>query len=561
MKKPLLSELTLREKIGQTALVHSNQPGFKDLGKYPFGCMWACGDLNFGIKLEEVNPDLNKRDKWLQSIEAVNAKLKVPIIRAGDCSMSLPPKEYGYVFDAMTVGATGDEELAYERGALIGRMLRHYSINWLWSPIYDFYTGNIAGGGIGRTFSDDPELLFKMNMATVRGLNDQGVGATAKHFPGCDGMEYRDAHFSETRNLLTLDEWKAKQGKIFQKAIDAGIESIMTGHTCLPAVDNTMHNGRYVPASLSHKIVTKLLKEEMGFKGVVITDDVWMRSVLTYCDDDRAKVYIEAVKAGCDIVLGVLQDYIDIIEDAVNRGEIPVERIDDACQRVLDLKEKIGLFNEDYELCPGDLDKLNADMQDFCNRAAKKAVSLVCDKKKILPLNKEKTKKVCIIYSGHDTESDSSSSAYAHMQIMVKEFEKRGAQVRFQHGLLNSYASEAELKEISENYDLIVYAGFLDRWQPHGISSFYGKEISTFQNALRYGGEKSIGIGLRSPFVYFNFYFAFPAFINTYNHQPELIKAAVAAMYGEIGFEGGEPFKLVPKHVSQRLELFGKTEI
>ncbi len=560
MRKPLLSELSLREKIGQTALVHSTQPGFKELDKYPFGSMWGSGDLNFGVNLDEVNPDISQRDKWLESIKVVNSKLKVPIVRVTDCGTSIPPKEYGYVFDAMTIGATGDVDLAYERANLIGRMFRHYSLNWLWSPVCDFFSHNHSGY-IGRTFSDDPDTLLAMNIATMKGLHDAGVGATAKHFPGTDGREYRDAHFSETKNLATKEEWLAKQGKMFQGMIDAGVDAVMTDHSCFPAIDNTMRKGRYVPATLSYKVLTKLLKEEMGFKGVVITDDVWMRSVLTYCDDDRARVYIEAIKAGNDIVLGVLQDYIDIIEDAVNRGEISMERIDDACQRVLDMKEKIGLFNDDYELCPGDVDKLNADMKDFCDRASKKAISLVCDKNNLFPLNKEKIKKVCIIYSGHDTESENPNSAYARMQIMVEEFEKRGAEVHFQHGLLNSYASEAELKEISENYDLIVYAGYLARWQPQGLSSFFGKEISTFQNALRYGNEKSVGIGLCSPYVYYNFYSAFPTYINIYNYFPELIKAAVAAMYGEIGFEGGEPFKLIPAYVTERLAMFGKNEI
>ena len=560
MKKPLLSELSLREKIGQTCLVHSTQPGFKALNQYPFGCMWASGDLNFGVNLDEVNPDLNKRDKWLQSIEAVNSKLKVPIVRVTDCGTSLPIKEYGYVFDTMTIGATDSEELAYERASLIGRMFRHYSLNWIWSPVCDIAAQN-NGSLLGRTFTDNPDRLLAMNIATMKGFQDQGVAACIKHFPGEDRKELRDAHYSETKNLSTKEEWLETQGRMFQGMIDAGVEAVMTAHQCFPAIDNTMHNGRYVPATLSYKVLTELLKGEMGFKGVVITDDVWMRSVLTYCDDDRAKVYIEAIKAGNDIVLGVLQDYIDIIEDAVNRGEISMERIDDACQRVLDMKERIGLFNDDYELCPGDVDKLNADMQDFCDRAAKKAISLVCDKNKLFPLNPEKIKKVCIIYSGHDTESDNPNSAYAHMQVMVKEFENRGAEVHFQHGLLNGYDSEAELKEISENYDLIVYAGFVERWNPRGLSSFYGQEISTFQNALRYGGEKSIGIGLRSPYVYYNFYSAFPTYMNIYNHFPELMKAAVAAMYGEIGFEGKEPFKLIPEYVEERLKLFGKTEV
>ena len=410
-------------------------------------------------------------------------------------------------------------------------------------------------------YTDDPDKLLSMNIATIKGLHDAGVGSTAKLFPGTDNMEYRDSHYFDSNNLLTLEEWWQRDGKVFQGMIDAGVDTIMTDHSCFPAVDNRTKNGRYIPASLSYKITTQLLKEEMGFKGLVFTDDVWMRSILSFCDDDRAKMYIECIKAGNDVVLGAKQDYIDIIEDAVNRGEISMERIDDACQRVLDFKEKIGLFRDDDEIATGDLDKINADMAEFTLKASKKAISLVRDDNKLFPLDPKKIKKVCIIYSGHDTEGDNPNSAFAHMQVMVKEFEKRGAQVHFQHGLLNSFASEAELEEISKNYDLIVYAGYLERWIPKGKGSFYGVEMSTFQNALRYGAEKSIGIGLRSPFMYYDFYYSFLTFINTYNHFPELMTAAVEAMYGEIPFEGGEPYELIPEYVIERKALFGTEEM
>lgn len=557
MKKPLLSELTLREKIGQTAIVHTDQPGFKDLKNYPYGAIWASGDLEFGVDVSKVYEQDTKRDKWLNTIKSVNSQLKVPLLQAADCAQTIAAKEYGYVLNHLTIGATGSEELAYETGLLRGRMLKHAGINWAWTQIADIHS-RYNSGAHGRIYTDDPEKLLSMNIAAMKGFKETGVVTTVKHFPGADGMEYRDSHFSETKNLLTKEEWLATQGKQFKGMIDAGVDTVMTCHAAFPAVDNTKRNGRYVPSTLSYNVITKLLKEEMGFKGVVITDDIWMRSVASYCGDDLKKIYIECIKAGNDIVLSVKDPYFDIIEEAVLSGEIPMERIDDACQRVLDLKEKMGLFDDDYQPSFGDLDQINADMKAFNKKAAKQAISLVCDKNKIFPLNPEKHKKICIIYSGHDKEGQ--GRAFDKMKLMVEEFEKRGAEVFFRKGLLNGYASEAELKEISENYDLIVYVGYLMRWCPRGLSSFYGQEVSTFQNALRYGPEKSVGIGLGSPFMYYDFYSAFPAYINAYNFNTELIEATVAAMYGEIPFLGGEPFQLVPQYVRERLEMFGETQ-
>ena len=557
MKKPLLSELTLREKIGQTALAHSDQKGFRDLANYPYGAIWGSGDLQFGINIDEVYPDDNKRNVWLESVKQINKHLRVPVIVAADCASTIGPKEYGYVLDHVSVGATGSDELVYETGVLRGRMLRHYGINWAWSMNVDI-PSRFSSGSLGRIYTDDPDKLLSMSIAGMKGFADMGVASTAKHFPGKDDMEYRDSHFSEASMLFTYEEWKKDQGRVFQGMIDAGVDTIMTGHQSFPFYDNTSRNGRYVPSSLSYKVITELLKGEMGFKGVVITDDVWMRSVSTYCDDSLERIYVESLKAGNDVILGVKDCYFDYIEAAVLRGEIPMSRIDDACQRVLDLKEKLGLFRDDYEPAFGDLDEINAAMADFNQRAAKKAISLVCDKNKLFPLDPEKIKKVCIIYSGHDKEGQ--GKALDNMPTMIKAFEARGAEVFFRRGLLNGYASEKELKQIAEDYDLIVYAGYLMRWVPRGMSSFYGDEVSTFQNALRYGAEKSVGIGLGSPFVYYDFYSAFPAYINIYNYYPELQEAVVAAMYGEIGFEGGEPFKLIPKFVEERLAMLKALE-
>ncbi|MBQ9977393.1 MAG: glycoside hydrolase family 3 protein [Clostridia bacterium] len=569
MRKPKLSELTLREKIGQTALGRCDNPGINDTKKYPYGALWANGDLQFGVNIDEIDPNSTKREKWLQGLKAMNSKLKVPLIQAGDCGMTIAAKEYGRVLDATTVGATGSEELAYETGVLRGRMLRHAGTNWLWSPICDM-VGRCVTGSIGRIYTDDPEKLLSMNIATMKGLHDAGVCATAKHFPGGGVIEasepgytdwdsgYRDSHISASITLATKEEWDASARKQFQGMIDAGVEAIMTSHSAFPAIDNTMKKGRYIPTTLSKKIITDLLKGEMGFKGVVITDDVWMRSVSTYCDDKLEKVYIESIKAGNDMVLGVKDFYFDVIEDAVNRGEIPMERIDDACQRVLDLKEKAGLFQDDYEIAPGDLEQNNADMEDFCSRAAKKAISLVCDHNKLFPLNPEKHKKICIIYSGHDKEGQ--GRAVDQMPLMVKEFEKRGAEVFFRRGLKNGFASEAELAEIAENYDLIVYVGYSARWMPRGYGSFFGDEVITFQNALRSGTEKSIGIGVGSPAMYYDFYEAFPTYVNVPNYFPELIEATIAALYGEIGFDGCAPFQLIPRYVQNRLKMLEELE-
>ena len=550
MKKPLLNELTLREKIGQTALGLPQNIGFKDLKKYPYGSLWAHGGI--AMKNINMNEAYSKTaitpTEWADNIKTMNEQLKVPILPANDFTSRASFKDYGMVHDAVAVGATDSEELAYEGGAIRARIIKNFGSRWMWVQEVDLPNRNMSVMH-GRLFSDNPEKVVKMNIASMRGAQENGVAATAKHFPGSDGIEYRDPHCSDNMMILPVEEWKMKQGKVFQEMIDAGVYTVMVGHAAFPFYDNTQKNGRYVPSTLSKKVITDLLKGEMGFKGVVITDSIGMRSAMTYCDDDLSKLYIEAINAGNDVILSVRDCYFDIIEDAVLKGIIPESRIDEACQRVLDLKEKLGMFDEDFQEKEGDIEQINLDIKAFNKKVSERALSLVCDKNNILPISADRVKKVSIIYSGHDKEG--ADRAFDHLEYMKSAFEQRGATVNIYRRL----SENDQIKEIAENSDLIVYVGFLMRYAPQGFSGFYDEEKDTFAHALRYGAEKSVAVGLGTPFMYYDFYYCFPTFINAYNDMKETQEAFVSALYGEIGFEGVEPFELVPPEVKHYLKM------
>lgn len=561
MKKPKLSELTLRQKIGQTALGRPSNKGYLDLEKYPYGCIWGLGNIDMGIMnmADREGESVTNRESWVAGLKKLNASLPVPLIQAMDCTTGIRNnfREMDMMFDPVTMGATQDEQVAYEAGKLRAKMLKCIGSRWVWCHEVDLPSRSYAIG-LGRLYSDDPEKLLKMNIADMKGCQSEGVAATAKHFPGSDGIEYRDPHTSENMMILPYDEWMKDQGRMFKGMIDAGVDTVMTSHASFPFYDNTKRNGHYVPSTLSYKVITELLKGELGFKGVVITDGIEMRSAVAYCGNDQARVYIEAVKAGTDVILGVRDSYFDIIEHAVKSGEIPESRIDDACQRVLDLKEKYGFFKDDFCESESTPEQVNAITKDFRYRVSRKAVSLVCDKNKLFPLNKEKIKRVTIIYSGQDKTG--SGKTFDKLEYMKKAFERRGATVNLRRALLDRLKDSSELKEISDNSDLIVYAGYLMRYAPEGFSSFYDNELMTFHYALIHGAEKSVGVGLGSPFMYFDFYYSFPAFINAYNNSDDTQEAVVAAMYGEIGFEGKEPFSLIPDKFRYYMDMLENKE-
>lgn len=555
MKKPLLSDLTLREKIGQTAMGRTPNKDYLNPKKYPYGHIWAQGNISTGVIINMDDKRSGKKlslERWLEFVEDYNKQVKIPILRAMDCTAGI--HNYFYetesFLDPVTIGAAGEEELAYEAGTLRARLVKSVGTKWLWCPEVDI-SGRREAIMLGRQYSDNIEKLTNMAVADIKGTQSQRVAACAKHFPGSEGLEYRDTHVTQAMSFATMDEWWANQGAIFQKMIDAGVDTIMTSHKAFPACDNTMINGSYLSSTTSRRVITDLLKGEMGFKGVVITDAIGMRALVNMFGGDIKRVYVEAIKAGNDVILGVMDGYFEAIEEAVLSGEIPESRIDDACQRVLDLKEKLGLFEDDATIASGELDKVNEDVREFKARVAKKAVSLVCNKSKLLPVCKQNVKNVAIIYSGHDEEGD--GKAYDNLHHLAKAFEKRGAKVHLQRRLSNY----DEMGKIAAENDLIIYAGYLMRGIPNGFSSFYGKEMSTFYYALDSGADKSVGLGLGSPFMYFDFYNSFKTFINAYNYSEETMEAVVAAIYGEIPFEGGHPFKLIPQELEQRMKEIG----
>lgn len=530
-----LEDLTLREKIGQTAIAFVNND-MSDLERNPYGGMWSIGAIRFTtVNMDDIATDkVVLSDDIKNKIKEYNSKLKVPILPAMDNMNGIKHSfgELGFVSDCVSVGATGSEELAYETGVSRARQLKSVGANWLWWPEVDLLHRNSTVQW-GRLFSDNPDDVSRLGIAAVKGCQDCGVAATAKHFPGGDEIEYRDPHASLSLLNITYDDWKKKQGRIFQDLIDAGVYSIMTGHQAFPGYDDTKIGGKYIPTSVSYKIVTELLKGEMGFKGVVVTDGITMKGLMDIFDCNEAEVYIATLNAGNDMILGVKDFYIDVIEKAVNEGRVSMERIDDACQRVLNMKEKLGMFYEDYICADDDIASVNEYVRTANIKVAENALSLVANKQNLLPVDKRYIKRVTAIILSYDDEQIES------LNVMKEEFRKRGAELYFKRNLY----SYDEIEDISNNSDLIIYVGYLMR----GLNNHFREdEKESFNYVMFHGAEKSFGINMGTPYLYFDHFFNFHTFVNCYNFYEETQRALVAAIYGEIPFKGGNPFKLIP---------------
>jgi beta-glucosidase-like glycosyl hydrolase/CubicO group peptidase (beta-lactamase class C family) len=243
----------------------------------------------------------------------------------------------------MAIGATGDERWAYEYGRVTAREARAVGVHLNFAPVLDV-NSNPENPVIGtRSFGGDPEMVARMGAAYVRGLRDGGALSTGKHFPG-HGDTRTDSHY--TLPVVAADRAGLESRELvpFQRAVDEGVDAIMTAHVALPE----MLGPEAPPATLSPRILTGLLRESMGFQGLVITDALRMAAIADSFGVAEAAVL--ALEAGSDILLNPREvtATLDAVEAAVSSGRISEERVRASARRVLTLKARAMLHRERF---------------------------------------------------------------------------------------------------------------------------------------------------------------------------------------------------------------------
>lgn len=235
------------------------------------------------------------------------------------------------VDNAKTIGESGDTNNAYQAGLTIGGDLSRIGFNLDFAPVADL--ANVDNSAIGtRSYGGDAATAAGYVSAAVQGLSEQGITSCLKHFPGI-GSSTQDTHTGLAATSRTAEQFRSEEFTVFQAGIDAGADMIMIGHISAPEL-----TGSNDPCTFSEAVVTDILRNEMGFEGVIITDAMNMKAVSDYYDS--AEAAIQALRAGCDMILmpedfemaynGVLQ--------AVNDGIISEERINDSLRRIYRIK-------------------------------------------------------------------------------------------------------------------------------------------------------------------------------------------------------------------------------
>lgn len=429
----LLSNMSLRQKITQMMMVDfrqwktADEEAKSDFTKMNSEVQKIVEDYDFGSVIFFANNIKETKQSFNLTMDLQKAATKdngIPLLITTD-------QEGGIVYRLgsgtalpgnMALGATGDVNNAKIAGEIIGSELSSLGINTTLAPVVDV-NNNANNPVIGlRSYGEDAEMVGKMASAEIEGLAEYNVIGCAKHFPG-HGDTATDSHYGLPMVNKSKEELLNNELKPYQVAINQGIEMIMSAHILYPQLDDTtVHSDKTgkeekLPSTLSHKILTDLLKGEMGFNGVVVTDAMNMAGIAATYDEVQAVKL--AINAGVDLIcmptnitcledMSKLDAIIDGVEKAVNDGEIQESRLDDAVTRVLTLKENKGIL--DWKESNYSLEKALATVGCDENRAkereiAAKAVTVVKNENNTLPLNVTKKSKVLLVAAENNQRS------------------------------------------------------------------------------------------------------------------------------------------------------------
>lgn len=396
--------MTLDEKIGQLfcpiIFTKDKQELENFIDKYHIGGM---------LYREGPGQEIRDAHKILQEAS------KIPLLTASNL-------EYGgngsavegtYYGRQMLVAATNDTDSAYRLGKISCREGAAVGVNWAFAPVVDIdrnYHNPIMNV---RTFGDDVQRVIDMGTAYIKAAKEEGVATAVKHFPG-DGIDERDQHLLTSVNSLSVSKWDESYGRIYEAMIEAGTLSIMAGHIALPSYEDFYEGkevNKVIPATLSPNLLKKLLRDKLGFNGLITTDATPMVGFCCACDRETAVPM--TIESGCDVFLfnrNIDEDY-EYMHRGYEKGILSDARLEEAVKRILATKAALGLNTkkEKDTLVPDEdaLKVLNCKEHDrWARECADKGVTLVKDTQNLLPISPVKHKRILLQILGEYESND-----------------------------------------------------------------------------------------------------------------------------------------------------------
>ena len=548
-----LKKMTVEEKVGQVIHIGINakfanqdsdyfQSLKKDVVDNKVG-----GILLFGAPIYET----------VQLVNRMQENAKIPLIISVDAETGVGMR-FGDATNFpwnMAVAATGNPEYARRIGVVTGREARALGVQHVFAPVLD--VNNNADNPVinVRSYGEDPETVAKFGVAFMEGLQSQRVLATAKHFPG-----HGDTNVDSHRGLPMIDHSRESLDKTelvpFKQAIAAGIGSIMIAHIGLPQVDPTeikpikkpirvdAEEGAEIvdlkatlPATLSPIVQTQILRKELNFQGLIVTDAMGMSGLTLYFDQKEAGV--RAFLAGADILEKPADTdaMLTGLIEAVKSGRVTEARLNESVRKIIAWKYELGLYKQ--KITPLDqIDRIvsTKDVGQLADEIGEKAITLVRNDAGAIPL--DRTKRVAVLAISNTFEAD--------LTIGVLQRELRSSGVRFTSALLQDNSTPEQIKnarDMVKNADVV-------------IAALYGRVRSGAKNSvglpdsgvailrdLIANNKNVIGVSYGNPYILG----AFPqlkTYMVAYGDMPSLQRASARALFGLQDITGRLPISL-----------------
>lgn len=550
------SSMTQEEKLNQVFvdMLWNNPP--KEVKKLQEGYQLG------GFRYNNSTPEkLWEQNKTIQESSKIPALIAANVEAGGNGAVKGGTK----LGEGVACGATNDPTSAYYMGKYGCREAKTIGCNWTFAPIVDidFNWRNCVIAT--RAFGNNPDLVLNMGLEYMKGAHEEGVACCMKHFPG-DGLDERDQHLVTTVNTLSVEDWDKSFGKVYKGMIDAGVPSVMVGHIQLPSYSRVLRPGikdeEIMPATVAPELLQDLLRDKLGFNGLVITDATHMVGITGKVR--RHDSIPQMIMAGCDMILYYRNHDEDVgfLKEAVEDGRLTQERLDEAVKTVLAFKAHLKLHIKQKEgtLVPSKEGLSVIGCKEHKEKAKEiidKSITLVKNTKNQLPLNPSKHKKVIIYYlatGGFMSKIKDmifGNKAKKPTDILIEELKKEGFEpTLFKLNYLKYLSpkgingkkaiAEYSTQEFASMYDAAIILCNIGSFSTTNERSIHwsipmGPEIPWYATEM-----PTVAISLSHPFHLIDLAMV-PTYINTYNPSEETIKQTVQKLIGKSEFKGVSP--------------------
>lgn len=529
-----IASMSDEEKVGQLFVCMVNSREEKDLkevlDKYHPGA----------FRYQNASPkELYDQNKILQD------NSKIPLLIASNCEAGGNGGVGGgtAVASGAAIAASQSEEAAYKMAEIGAKEASAIGCNWNFAPVVDL-TYNWRNTIVQtRAFNHNPDDVIRFSKAFFKGTRTQNMATCCKHFPG-DGTEENDQHLLMGVNNLSCEEWDETFGKVYKALIEEGVMTIMAGHIALPSYSKRLCPGMedkdILPATLAPELINGLLKEKLGFNGMVVTDASHMIGMFGASVPRRQQVP-GAIAAGCDMFLffNDKEEDFGYMMEGYKNGTITEERMNDALRRILGIKAALKLYKqkEENKLMPAE-ENLSVvgckEHKEAAREIADQFITLVKDTRRYLPLTPQTHKKLKLVFIGGES-----------MVIAGKVFKGDNEEVKAK--LINKLTAagfevdsgeskeKGKMEELRKKYDacLVVFnvTGFAQyntmrvKWAMPTMQPWYNSELLTVYLSLNFTNHL-IDVPMAK------------TYINAYLSSDEAMDAAIEKLMGKSEFKG-----------------------